>query len=70
MTTEEFMDEVKNECKSMCYIRHFSERITSIAKDLSDYENDRVYAKSMQKEIKRLAYTIIKEVESLEDDKA
>ena len=62
MTTEEFMKQVKEECKTMCYIRHLAERIESIANELSIYENDRVYAHSMQKEIKRLANEIILEL--------
>ena len=62
MTTEEFMKQVKEECKTMCYVRHLAERIESIAAELSTYEDDRVYAHSMQKEIKRLAKEIILEL--------
>lgn len=62
MTTEEFIKQDKEECKTMCYIRHLAERIEGIANELSIYEDDRVYAKSMQKEIKRLANEIILEV--------
>ncbi len=61
-TTEEFVKGIKEECKTMCYIRHLAERIESIANELSIYEDDRVYAKSMQKEIKRLANEIILEL--------
>jgi len=66
-TTEEFYKSIEDECKSMCYIRHLAERIESIARDLSTYEDDRIYAKSMRKEIKRLADTIINEVGNVED---
>lgn len=62
MTTEEFMKQDKEECKTMCYVRHLAERIESIAAELSIYEDDRVYAHSMQKEIKRLAKEIILEL--------
>ena len=62
MTTEEYMEQTKEECKTMCYIRHLAERIESIANELSIYEDDRVYAHSMQKEIKRLANEIILEL--------
>ncbi len=62
MTTEEFIKQDKEECKTMCYIRHLAERIEGIANELSIYEDDRVYAKSMQKEIKKLANEIILEV--------
>ena len=59
---EEFMKQIKQECKTMCYVRHLAERIESIATELSTYEDDRVYAHSMQKEIKRLANEIILEL--------
>ena len=59
---EEFMNQIKQECKTMCYVRHLAERIESIAAELSIYEDDRVYAHSMQKEIKRVAKEIILEL--------
>ena len=67
MTTEEFIKQDKEECKTMCYIRHLAERIEGIANELSIYEDDRVYAHSMQKEIKKLANEIILELGEVEE---
>ena len=67
-TTEEFYKQVKEECKTICYIRHLAGRIEGIADTLSIYDNDKIYRKSMNKEIKRLANEIITEAESIQND--